>query len=291
MLLAPSTISQFLRSFKGILNSVPDILYPFLSSLKLTYDLDLRHLKIERGSFKFSSNITLMKNTYILFYFLLLSPLFILTNLWAQKKETVTITGKVTVKDTGKPPIGIITVSDKGTVDYYAAGDFPSTYRHTFLEKDGSFTFTINKGGTIVIQDGGNRYKQIILKDLKLSQNLALTLDRTKRTNPPAYSANELLAHEKKTDIHKRIKINGKITDPSGKPIENAVISQPDVFTDEVTQSTAHTTTDKNGNYSYTVLKGGRISFTAGRDFKRETLTATKDTVINIKMMRINPFK
>lgn len=227
---------------------------------------------------------TIFRNTTILTFVLISLVCF------AQKKETVTITGKITVKDTGKPPIGIITVSDKGTVDYYAAGDFPSTYRHTFLEKDGTFEFTIKKGNTLVIRDGGNRYNQIILKDLNKSQNLSLTLDRTKRTNPEAFPPNVLLAHEKKIDIHKRIQIHGKITTSSGKPIQNAVINQLDVFTDEVTRSTAHTTTDKNGNYSYTVLKGGRISFTAGRDFKQEMLTATKDTVINVKMIRVNPF-
>lgn len=212
-----------------------------------------------------------------------------LTPVFAQAK--VTITGKITVKDTGKPPIGIITVSDKETVDYYAAGDFPSTYRHTFLEKDGSFKFTINKGSTIVIWDGFNRYTPIILKKITENKHFTLTLDRTKRTSPKAFPPNVLLAHEKKIDIHKRIKISGKITDPSGKPIGNAVISQLDVFTDEVTQSTAHTTSGKDGNYSYTVLKGGRISFTAGRDFKQEILTATKDTVINLKLKRLNPFR
>lgn len=208
---------------------------------------------------------------------------------YAQAK--VTITGKIIVKDTGKPPIGIVTISDKEVVDYYAVGDFPGTYRHTFLEKDGTFKFTINKGGTIVIWDGYNRYMPLTLNKLTENKHFSLTLDRTKRTNPKAFPPNSLLAHEKKIDIHKRIKISGKITDRSGKPIGNAVINQLDVFTDEVTGSTAHTTSDKKGNYSYVVLKGGRISFTAGFDFKPEILTATKDTVINIEFKRRNPFK
>lgn len=211
--------------------------------------------------------------------------------IYAQKKETVTITGKITVKDTGKPPIGIITIAEKGVVDYYAMGDIISTNRHTFVEKDGSFKFTINKGGTIVIQDGFNRYMPTTIRNINENQIKNLALRSTKRTNPPAYPADELLAHEKKIDIHKRIKISGKITDPSGKPIGNAVISQLDVFTDEETGSTAHTTTDKYGDYSYKVLKGGRISFTAGHDFKQEIFTATKDTIINIKFKRLNPFR
>lgn len=228
-----------------------------------------------------------MKN--LLTFSLLFGYLATLTPIFGQGK--VTITGKLTVKETGKPPIGIITVSDKGTVDYYVMGDLPSTYRHTFVEKDGTFKITVNKGGTIVIWDGFNRYMPLTLKKLTENKHITLSLNRTKRTNPPAFPPNALLAHEKKIDIHKRIKISGKITDPSGKPTGNTIINQLDVFTDEVTGSTAHTTSEKNGAYSYTVLKGGRISFDAGRDFKQEIFTATKDTVINIKLKRLNPFK
>ncbi|SFJ19923.1 peptidase associated/transthyretin-like domain-containing protein [Myroides guanonis] len=210
--------------------------------------------------------------------------------IYAQKKETVTITGKITVKDTGKPPIGIITIAEKGVADYWADGDNIGTNRHTFVEKDGSYKFTINKGGTIVIQDGFNRYMPTTIRNINENQTKDLFFRLSKRTNPPAYPANELTDFEKKIDIHKRIKISGKITDPSGKPIGNATIAQFDVYGERVPGNIAHTTSAKDGKYEYTVLKGGRIAIVS-QGFEMKQFTATKDTVINVKMMRVNPFK
>lgn len=210
---------------------------------------------------------------------------------FAQKKEKVTITGKVTVKDTGKPPIGIITVLEKGVADYYALENIIGTNHHTFVDKNGTFRFTINKGGTIVIHDGGNRYMARRFFKLDKSQTLDVVLSPTKRTMPPAYPANELKDFEKKTDIHKRIKISGKITFPDGiKGMQNATIGQLDVYNEEAPGPYAHTTSKKGGIYEYTVLKGGRISFGAP-GYDRQIFTATKDTVINVKMKRVNPFR
>lgn len=208
---------------------------------------------------------------------------------FTQEKEKITITGKVSRKGTNKPPIGIITIAEKGEVDYWAAGDNVGTNHHTFVEKDGSFKFTINKGGTIVIQDGANRYRPLTLTDLKVSQTLDLVLERTLRTSPPAYPENELLPHEKIIDIHKRISISGKITFPDGKEMQNATVGQLDVYTAQTHGSYAHTTSGENGIYEYTVMKGGRISFGA-IGYARQTFTATKDTVINVRMLRANPF-
>lgn len=210
--------------------------------------------------------------------------------IYAQKKETVTITGKITVKDTGKPPIGIITIAEKGVADYYAMGDIISTNRHTFVEKDGSFKFTINKGGTIVIQDGFNRYMPTTIRNINENQTKDLVFRLSKRTNPPAYPANKLTDFEKKIDVTKRIKISGRITFPDGKGMQNATIGQLDVYNEQAPGPYAHTTSGKDGNYEYSVLKGGRIAI-AAQGYEVREFTATKDTVINVKMMRINPFK
>ena len=229
-----------------------------------------------------------MKNTF--FRNIMILTLVIISGaIYAQKKETVTITGKVTVKDTGKPPIGIITVIEKGVADYMVDGDEIGTNRHTFVEKDGTFKFTINKGGTLIIQDGFNRYMPKTLIKIDKTQTMDIVLSPTKRTSPPPYPANQLTDFEKKIDIHKRIKISGKITFPDGKPMKDATIGQADVFTEKVPGPCAHIFSDKNGEYSYTVLKGGRILIGA-YDYEILEFSATKDTVINVKMMRANPF-
>ena len=210
-------------------------------------------------------------------------------SIYAQEK--VTISGKVTVKDTGKPPIGIITVIEKGVADYYAVENIIGTNHHTFVDKDGTFKFTINKGGTIVIQDGYNRYMPRRFFKLDTNQTLDVVLSPTKRTNPPAYPANQLTDFEKKIDIRKRIKISGKITFPDGiKGMQNATIGQLDVYNEEAPGPYAHTTSKKGGGYEYTVLKGGRISF-AAPGYEEQVFTATKDTIINVKMKRANPFR
>lgn len=201
-------------------------------------------------------------------------------------QEKVTISGKVTVKDTGKPPIGIITIAEKGVVDYWAAGDNIGTNRHTFVEKDGSYKFTINKGGTITIWDGGKRYSPIVLDNLQKDQTIPITL---KVISGKTYNLKALEYLEKNIDIHKRIKIVGKILFPDGKGMQNATIGQMEVYS-SVTGSFSHTTSSKNGSYEYIVLKGVRIYYGAP-GYESQVFTATKDTVINVKMMRVNPFK
>ena len=225
---------------------------------------------------------------------LLIKTILIITTLmlsganYAQTKEKITITGKVTVKDTGKPPIGIITVIEKGVADYLVDGNEIGTNRHTFVEKDGTFKFTINKGGTIIIDDGNNRYGTVTTSKLYKTQTMNIVLSPTVRKSSP-YPANQLTDFEKKIDIHKRIKISGKITFPDGKPMKDATIAQQDVFTERVPLS-AHVFSDNKGEYSYTVLKGGRILIGA-MGYEMLNFTATKDTVINVKMKSVNPFK
>lgn len=231
-----------------------------------------------------------MKNT-LLKTILVLTTLVITGTNYAQKKETVTITGKVTVEGTRRPPIGVITVLEKGAVAYWSdeTKEEIGTNIHTFVEKDGTFKFTINKGGTIIIWDAGKRYKPRTIFKLNKSQSIDIVLTQIKRANKSENSMDELKEFEKKTDIHKRIKISGRITFPDGKGMRNATISQPEVSSERIPLF-AHIFSGNDGAYSYTVLKGGRISFAAS-GYEKQIFTATKDTVINVKMKRVNPFR
>ncbi|SFJ23168.1 carboxypeptidase regulatory-like domain-containing protein [Myroides guanonis] len=221
----------------------------------------------------------------------LYTSILVLLALTIYAQEKVTISGKITVKDTGKPPIGIITVIEKGVVEYWSdeTKEEIGTNRHTFVEKDGTFKFTIKKGGTIIIQDGYNRYMPRTLIKLDKTQTMDVVLSPTKRTNPPAYPANELLPHEKKVDIHKRIKISGRVTFPGGKGMRNATISQLEVYNEATPGPCAYTTSGKDGVYEYTVVKGGRVTI-GSYDYIKQVFTPTKDTVINVKLKPYNPF-
>lgn len=231
-----------------------------------------------------------MKNTLqlLLKTLVVLITLVLSGALYAQEK--VTITGKITAKDTGKPPLGIISVIQKGTVDYWAIEGVIGTNRHTFVEKDGTFTFTINKGDTIQIHDGYNRYNPTQLVNLTKSKHVDFTLEPTYRKDPPPYPSDKLLPYEKKIDIHKRIKVTGKVTHADGRPMQNVTIAQLDVYMQKIPGLWAHTVSDKNGKFSYTILKGGRIAF-MGPDYETQLFTPTTDTVINLKLLKVNPFK
>ncbi len=245
-----------------------------------------------------------MKNTYILFYGLLLSFLFIPTNLWAQKKEAITITGKVIVKDTGKPPTGLITVLEEDAVTHWAFGDAIGTNNHTFIQKDGTFKLNIKKGATIIITDNWRRYKEMIFKKLEKPQNLTLKIERITGENlkNSKYPSTQLLKKEKAIDPSKIIKITGRITTIKGLPINNVFLEISNVYNQNYSsfsktnpeksrRMNAFTTNAKDGTFSYKIPKGSTLKISKGFDYNIYYFSPQKDTVINLKMQQINPFK
>lgn len=222
----------------------------------------------------------------------LLSLLTVSVLCFGQKKETVTIKGKITVKDTGKPPVGIITVNEKGVADYMVMGDIIGTNRHTFVEKDGSFKFTINKGGTIVLKDGGGRYMQYpAITDLNESKTINIELNkRPKNKDPRKNRSDELTDYEKGFDIHKRVKVKGMIVDAEGKPVDNVTIFQRNVYKGDMNYTIAHTLSNKDGSFSYEVQKGSVICFfSPGLEGQQHKILS--DSTLDIKLLKANPFK
>lgn len=245
-----------------------------------------------------------MKNTNILFYGLLLSFLFIPTNLWAQKKETIIISGKVTVKDNGKPPIGLITVLEEDAVTHWAFGDAIGTNNHTFIQKDGTFKLTIKKGSTIIITDNWRRYKELKLEKLEKSQNINLKMERITGENikNSKYPPTQLLKEEKAIDPSKTVLITGKIVTIKGLPINNVFLEISNVYNQNYSsyskknpeksrRMNAFATNSKDGTFSYKIPKGTTLKINKGFDYNIYHFSPQKDTVINLKMHRRNPFK
>ncbi|SFJ88995.1 carboxypeptidase-like regulatory domain-containing protein [Myroides guanonis] len=228
-----------------------------------------------------------MKNTFIRNLMILILVI-ISGAIYAQKKETITITGRVTVKDTGKPPLGVITVLEKGVAEHMVFGDVIGTNRHTFIQKDGTFKFTINKGGSIIITDKKHRYMPHGLRNLDKSQAVNVELRRIPNFEKSAYPPNELHKLESRFDVTKRVKISGRVTDKGGKGLTGVYITQSNVFNEN--EDMAFSTTNKNGEFSCKVLKGGHILIGA-KGYELLELNASKDTVVNVKLKLVNPFK
>ena len=230
-----------------------------------------------------------MKNTLSLLVktALVLITLILSGAIYAQKKETVTITGKITVKDTGKPPIGIITVLEKGVAEYLVFKKVIGTNHHTFIQKDGSFKFIINKGGAIVITDNKHRYLPIEIKNLDKSQNLNIILNRIPNYQKAGYPPNELHKLEPHLDVTKRIKVSGIIMDKSKNLLADAYVTQWSVFNEM--GDLAFTTSKKNGEFSYKILKGDKLIIDK-QGYETMEFSPKNDTVVNIILNRLNPF-
>ena len=211
--------------------------------------------------------------------------------------QNITIKGKVNVEGKNKPPVGIITIYELGVADYYFILDgdkITSSNHHTFVEKDGTYEFTIKKNSSIVFRGIGSRYYPITLEKLQSSQTKNISLKEIsdvtlgnkviRKANPLDQSTTE----EKKFDIHKKVRLSGTVVDNQNKPLENAMVQQMLVACEDPT-FIACVMTDKNGKFNYNVQKGSTILFSnPGYDYKIHTISS--DTIVNIKLKRMNPF-
>ncbi|TDS56525.1 carboxypeptidase-like regulatory domain-containing protein [Myroides indicus] len=193
--------------------------------------------------------------------------------LYAQ--EMVTVTGKITVEDTGKPPVGIITLNEKGVADYLVFGDNIGTNRHTFMEKDGTFKFAVQKGGTVVIKVSGGRYlNPKPVANISEDTRLELQLKR----NPKSSKSDEADKFEIDFNPYKRVKVTGRVLDNNNKPIGSATVYQRSI---NENGANAHTVTDKNGEFSYVVPQGSHISF-GSMGFEYKHIKVVKDTALTV---------
>lgn len=211
--------------------------------------------------------------------------------------QEITIKGKVSVEGKNKPPVGIITIYEVGEADYYFILDgekIITSNHHTFVEKDGSYEFTIKKGSNIAIKARGSRYYPISLEKLQSSQTKDFVLkeisdavlgNKAIRKSNPLDQSN---AEEKKFDIHKKIKLSGTITDNKNRPLKDALVQQMLVPCEDP-WATSSVLTDKSGKFNFNVQKGSRILFTA-KGYQYQTYYISSDTIINIKLKLMNPF-
>lgn len=212
--------------------------------------------------------------------------------------QEITIKGKVSVEGKNKPPVGVITIYEVGEADYYFILDgekIITSNHHTFVEKDGSYEFTIKKGSSIAIKGSGARYYPIKkTESLKTSQTKNFVLkeisdavlgNKVLRKNNPLDQPN---AEEKKFDIHKKVKLSGTITDNSNRPLRDAFVQQPLVACEDP-WATSSVVTNNDGKFNFNVQKGSRIIFIKP-GYQYQSYEISSDTIVNIKLRLENPF-
>ena len=212
--------------------------------------------------------------------------------------QEITIKGKVSVEGKNKPPVGIITIYEVGEADYYFILDgekIITSNHHTFVEKDGSYEFTIKKGSAIALKGSGARYYLMKkTESLKTSQTKDFVLkeisdavlgNKPLRKNNPLDQSN---AEEKKFDIHKKVKLSGTITDNKNRPLKDAVVQQALVACEDP-WGTSSVLTNNDGKFNFNVQKGSRILFVM-TGYQYQSYDISSDTIVNIKLKLENPF-
>lgn len=212
--------------------------------------------------------------------------------------QEITIKGKVSVEGKNKPPVGVITIYEVGEADYYFILDgekIITSNHHTFVEKDGSYEFTIKKGSSIAIKGSGSRYylmkKTESLKTSQIKNFVLKEISDVVLANKPLRKNNPLdqpNAEEKKFDIHKKVKLSGTITDSSNSPLRDAIVQQPLVACEDP-WATSSVVTNSDGKFNFNVQKGSRIIFVK-MGYQYQSYEISSDTIINIKLKLENPF-
>lgn len=198
----------------------------------------------------------------------------------AQEQNTVTVRGKITVENTGKSPVGIITLNEKGVADYTVMDNIISTNRHSFMQKDGTFEMTIQKGGTIVVRNGGVRYKDPApIENITENKNIDLKLIRIDRPS----SFDQMDRFEIDFDVNQRVQVSGVVVDENDNLIYNATVFQNKAINEKGANN--HIITDSNGRFDFSIQKGAYLGFTvSGYDYQH--IQVKNDTVLKVKMQK-----
>lgn len=197
--------------------------------------------------------------------------------IYAQKKETVTITGTFIDAVTGKKPVAVVTVNEKGVADYYVMDSILSSNHHTIMDEKGNFSIEIQKGGSLSIRPTGY-FRGTELKNLDKSQHVEIKLSYFEKPktnldfNPIVFNIGT-----------KTYTVKGKVTDvDTGKPLKNVSVTETLVYNEN--GSNRHTLTDKNGNYSFTIHERNSIDFDGIGAINQVFKNITSDRTINVAL-------
>ncbi|MHC5310888.1 hypothetical protein ACYSNM_12655 [Myroides sp. LJL116] len=197
---------------------------------------------------------------------------------------TITIQGRVLVKNTNTPPEGVNTINIANKWKFFKKNlNAKGENEKVFVDKDGYYNITINKGDTIQFLPYHHFYKQ-----KKPSYNLH-SFENNQIVNflvePIDSSIGEQIVSKsyKNKEIfnvnpNKLVTLAGTvISKETGKPLENIMIMSPFYYT--TLGYTTHHLTNKEGQFIITIPQNSIIAISSNTD---STITnyIEKDTII-----------
>lgn len=205
---------------------------------------------------------------------------------------SLTIQGRVLVKETNQPPTGITTVNiaNKWKFEIKERG-IKGENEKVYVDKNGYYRITIQKGDTIQLIPNNLIYKEITpnnkITGIEKNSTINFTLQTDSmpylngvRNYPHMKAKMDSFLHA--TNPEKILTVSGIVTNKeTGKPIKGLAIYV--LFQHNTRYINTHHLTDEYGQYTLNVPYHSNLSFEAANYPKRtQDLTVIKDTVANI---------
>ena len=203
---------------------------------------------------------------------------------------SITIQGKVTIKGTDTPPLGITTmnVSNKWItkVDNQI---IHGENQHVYVNQQGYYSITIEKGDNLVLIPNPFLYKDFSnysYTNLQESQVLNIQVEEDfdklielEKNNP--LIAENLRKHLNEANVDTLIQIAGRVyNQKTMKPLQKVVVS-PSFLLNTKNIGTYHLT-DKRGQFFLTVPKNKEIIINPLSTKSSITFSAKQDTIVDI---------
>lgn len=212
-------------------------------------------------------------------------------NLKQNLDGSITIQGRVLVEGTNEPPKGITAVNIANKWKF-STPDGIGQNEAVFVDKDGYYVITIQKGDTLTLMPSILYYKSntpqytLINLDHNQTHNFTIKLDSTNYKNAAKNAPDFLQEIEKEFDrvnLKKMVTISGTVINKTtGKPISGLPVSQR-LIRNSTGSGSLHLT-NKEGQFTITVPQYSTIDFNVLSKTRSATLYTSKDTIVNIQL-------
>lgn len=204
---------------------------------------------------------------------------------------SITIQGKVTVKDRDYPPIGLTTMNIKNKWSFVKELKSQTAYgenERVFVNKDGYYRITIDKNDTLVLLPPDILYKKPnFFTGFTHNQTLNIELEETPEryiSQRKQYQNNGFEIFEKhisKINPDKIVRVAGRITSSNThEPLVNKDISL--LYQNNTNNTSIHHLTDSLGQFFIETPENSQIIIDAFN--LRKHFFITQDTIINLEL-------
>lgn len=204
---------------------------------------------------------------------------------------TITIQGKVTVKGTNNPPVGITTMNVLNKWVTKADGkQFSGENKNVYVDKNGYYNITIQKGDTLVLipnqylYDNFRNYRftnlqQSQILNIEINQDLQ-KLEKLKNDTPIVFENLQkfLLDSEKADGL---VTVAGTVySEQTKKPLKDIVVLN--TFLRNTKDTGAYHLTNDTGQFFLVVPKNKEIAVNPLSPNNNFRFSANQDTIVNI---------